>query len=266
MIGGIMLVTLQVTKEFAKLIKWISSGVSTDSSRVSILYFKVESPEIVATNGYVIHKATFENAEKLTAIIEDGFYKLVVLKKDILVLEKAEEEIEIKFPSLENVWSEPDQIRSAPMHIFEGDYRVNASLYFNTRFVTDAISLMGENESGYPSNHMCEIVIGNHNRSFYLGMRDFTYLVQETSHLYAKLEAIIMPMRGGLERSIDLQRCEPKKEETGISVQKTAGEIQEILARTGARTVVIEFGDDRIPDAIIFQIAIGSNIFTFRLP
>lgn len=53
---------------------------------------------------------------------------------------------------------------------------------------------------------------------------------------------------------------------TGISVQKTAGEIQEILARAGAKTVVIEFGDDRIPDAIIFQISIGSKIFTFRLP
>jgi hypothetical protein len=53
---------------------------------------------------------------------------------------------------------------------------------------------------------------------------------------------------------------------TGISVQKTAGEIQEILARAGARTVVIEFGDDRIPEAIVFQIAIGSKIFTFRLP
>lgn len=213
-----MFVTLQVTKEFAKLIKWISSGVSTDTSRLSVLYFKVESPEIVATNGYVIHKATFENAEKLTAIIENGFYKLVVLKKDILVLEKAE--IDIKFPSLENVWVEPDKIRTNPIFIAEGEYLINASLVFNTRFVTEAISLMGDNESIYQhEHHMCEIVIGNLNSFFYLGMRDFTYLVQETSNLHAKLEAIIMPMLCTLERSIDLQRCEPKKEEVEVPAE-----------------------------------------------
>jgi phosphotransferase system HPr-like phosphotransfer protein len=44
-------------------------------------------------------------------------------------------------------------------------------------------------------------------------MEDFSYLVQESLGLHAKLEAIIMPMRGGLEQSIDLQRHEQKKVE-----------------------------------------------------
>jgi hypothetical protein len=53
---------------------------------------------------------------------------------------------------------------------------------------------------------------------------------------------------------------------TAISVQKTAGEIQEILARVGARTVVIEYGPDRIPEAIVFQVDINGRMVSFRLP
>ena len=53
---------------------------------------------------------------------------------------------------------------------------------------------------------------------------------------------------------------------TSISVQKTAGEIQEILARAGARTVVIEYSNDRIPEAISFQIKASDRFLSFRLP
>jgi hypothetical protein len=205
-----MLVTLRVTKEFLKLIKWINSGTSTDSSRLVTQYFKVKSPEIVATNGYVIFKATFDSSDKLSAIIEDGFYKLLILQKDILVLDKTEDEI--NFVPYEKAWRNPDQIRTDPIFIAEGEYRINANLCFNTRFVADAISLMGDNRSKR-YEHSCEIVIGSHVRQFYLGMKDFTYFVQKTPELYAKLEAILMPMHNGLVRSIDLQRHEQKKVE-----------------------------------------------------
>ncbi len=53
---------------------------------------------------------------------------------------------------------------------------------------------------------------------------------------------------------------------TTISVQKTAGEIQEILARAGARTVVIEYGADRTPEAISFQVEMNGRLVSFRLP
>jgi hypothetical protein len=53
---------------------------------------------------------------------------------------------------------------------------------------------------------------------------------------------------------------------TSISVQKTAGEIQEILARAGARTVLIEYGSDRIPDAVSFQVEAKGHFISFRLP
>ncbi len=213
-----MLVTLRVTKEFAKLIKWVNLGTSTDLLRQALQYFKVKSPEIVATNGYVIFKATFDNNEKLSAIIEDGFYKLLILQKDILVLDKTEDEI--KFVPYEKVWRNPDQIRTDPIFIAEGEYLINANLCFNTRFVTDAISLMGDNKSKH-YEHSCEIVIGSHVNQFYLGMRDFTYLVQNNSNLYAKLEAILMPMHNGLVRSINLQRHEQKK----VEVEEVPAEV-----------------------------------------
>jgi hypothetical protein len=53
---------------------------------------------------------------------------------------------------------------------------------------------------------------------------------------------------------------------TTISVQKTTGEIQEILARAGARTVVIEYGADHIPEVISFDIEIKGRFASFRLP
>lgn len=53
---------------------------------------------------------------------------------------------------------------------------------------------------------------------------------------------------------------------TSISVVRTAGEIQEILAKAGARRVMIEFGDDHIPDAISFQIDYAGQVISYRLP
>ena len=53
---------------------------------------------------------------------------------------------------------------------------------------------------------------------------------------------------------------------TTISVQKTAGEIQEILASAGVQKVMIDYGPDRIPDAISFQVEIRGNLAAFRLP
>jgi hypothetical protein len=53
---------------------------------------------------------------------------------------------------------------------------------------------------------------------------------------------------------------------TTISVSKTAGEIQEILAKAGANRVMIEFGSDRTPDAIYFEIDVNNRTAQFRLP
>ena len=53
---------------------------------------------------------------------------------------------------------------------------------------------------------------------------------------------------------------------TQISVSKTAGEIQETLAKAGARRVMIEFGDDHIPNAISFQIDYAGKTISYRLP
>jgi hypothetical protein len=53
---------------------------------------------------------------------------------------------------------------------------------------------------------------------------------------------------------------------TSISVVKTALEIQEILARAGARTVMIEYGQDRVPSAVYFEIEINGRHVSFRLP
>ena len=53
---------------------------------------------------------------------------------------------------------------------------------------------------------------------------------------------------------------------TQISVSRTAGEIQETLAKAGARRVMIEFGNDHIPEAISFQIDYAGNTISYRLP
>ena len=52
---------------------------------------------------------------------------------------------------------------------------------------------------------------------------------------------------------------------TTISVHKTAGEIQELLAKMGARTVVIEYSD-RVPDGIAFEVEVNQRVVAFRLP
>lgn len=53
---------------------------------------------------------------------------------------------------------------------------------------------------------------------------------------------------------------------TTISTAKTAGEIQEILAKSGAKRVMIEYGLDHLPEAISFQIDIENNSLSYRLP
>ena len=53
---------------------------------------------------------------------------------------------------------------------------------------------------------------------------------------------------------------------TEISVAKTAGEIQEILARAGANRVMIEFGIDRVPSAVSFQIDFQGQPISYHLP
>lgn len=53
---------------------------------------------------------------------------------------------------------------------------------------------------------------------------------------------------------------------TEISVAKTAGEIQESLAQAGASRVMIEFGPDRIPAAISFQLDYMGETIAYRLP
>ena len=54
---------------------------------------------------------------------------------------------------------------------------------------------------------------------------------------------------------------------TTITVHKTAGEIQETLAKAGAKMIIIEYGDDRIPESVSFQIKLDQGRFAnFRLP
>jgi len=54
---------------------------------------------------------------------------------------------------------------------------------------------------------------------------------------------------------------------TKIAAAKTVGEIQEILASGGAKKVMIDYGDDREPVAISFQIETSpGTAVSFRLP
>ena len=53
---------------------------------------------------------------------------------------------------------------------------------------------------------------------------------------------------------------------TSISVVRTASEIQEILSRAGTKTVMIEYGLDRSPIAVYFEIDINNRRVSFRLP
>jgi hypothetical protein len=53
---------------------------------------------------------------------------------------------------------------------------------------------------------------------------------------------------------------------TTISVQKTAGEIQEILSKADVKSVKIDYGSDHVPEAISFQIMAQGRLISFRLP
>ncbi len=53
---------------------------------------------------------------------------------------------------------------------------------------------------------------------------------------------------------------------TRIPAAQTAGEVQGILGKHGAKAVMIEYGDDGGAEALSFQIKRGDNTLGFRLP
>ena len=53
---------------------------------------------------------------------------------------------------------------------------------------------------------------------------------------------------------------------TSISAQKTAGEIQAVLARHGAKAIMIEYGDDGAAEALSFKVKTPQGDCRFRLP
>jgi len=53
---------------------------------------------------------------------------------------------------------------------------------------------------------------------------------------------------------------------TRIPAAQTAGEVQGILGKNGAKAVMIEYGDDGGAEALSFQIKRGDNTLGFRLP
>ena len=53
---------------------------------------------------------------------------------------------------------------------------------------------------------------------------------------------------------------------TRIPAAQTAGEVQAVLARHGARAVMIEYGDSGSAEALSFQVKHGEAILAFRLP
>ena len=53
---------------------------------------------------------------------------------------------------------------------------------------------------------------------------------------------------------------------TNISADKTAGEIQAILAKHGARAIMIEYGDDGTAEALSFKVKAPQADCGFRLP
>jgi hypothetical protein len=53
---------------------------------------------------------------------------------------------------------------------------------------------------------------------------------------------------------------------TTIAVHKTAGEIQEILARAGASRVMIEYDNNRQPSGVSFVLDVEGSSLLFRLP
>lgn len=53
---------------------------------------------------------------------------------------------------------------------------------------------------------------------------------------------------------------------TSIAPGKTVGEIQQILAKAGARQINIQYDDKGQPDAMSFTVPVGSLFVMFRLP
>jgi len=53
---------------------------------------------------------------------------------------------------------------------------------------------------------------------------------------------------------------------TTISTEKTAGEIQSMLAKAGANAIMIEYGPDAVMSAMSFRINTTHGVITFRLP
>jgi hypothetical protein len=52
---------------------------------------------------------------------------------------------------------------------------------------------------------------------------------------------------------------------TTITVDKTVGEIQQILGKAGARSVIVDYAN-RQPEAISFQVEVNERLVSFRLP
>jgi hypothetical protein len=53
---------------------------------------------------------------------------------------------------------------------------------------------------------------------------------------------------------------------TNIPVERTLGEIQGILARSGARSVMVQYDNQGAPVALIFSIMVHGTRIDFRLP
>lgn len=53
---------------------------------------------------------------------------------------------------------------------------------------------------------------------------------------------------------------------TSIKVEKTVGEIQEKLARAGARAVMTEYDDEHVVSAVSFRMLHMNIVVSFRLP
>lgn len=53
---------------------------------------------------------------------------------------------------------------------------------------------------------------------------------------------------------------------TGIAVEKTVGEIQQMLAEAGATSIMCEYDDERIMKALSFRIKTAMGVMTFQLP
>ena len=51
-----------------------------------------------------------------------------------------------------------------------------------------------------------------------------------------------------------------------IETEKTAGEIQKLLSRAGAKAIMSEYDDDQVLSSIAFQIMLQSQLLSFRLP